>query len=119
MTNLLTNANKYTNVGGKVEVFLRQKAGVVIIEISDNGIGIPLSEQKSIFNRFYRATNVTKTVTDGTGLGLYLAKAIINASGGDIGFSSQEGVGTTFWITIPLVGVRKKEGEVSLTLTTD
>jgi len=117
MLNLLTNANKYTPQGGKISVNIFQKGGLVYFQISDSGYGIPEDEQKNIFKRFFRSTNIVKIVTEGTGLGLYLAKAIIDSSGGKIGFISKLNQGSTFWFGIPVVGVKKKAGGVSLTLT--
>jgi signal transduction histidine kinase len=65
-------------------------------------VGIPKEDQKFIFQKFFRASNVLKHKTQGTGLGLYIAKEIIERSGGKIGFKSQEGVGSTFWFTLPI-----------------
>lgn len=117
LINLLVNANKYTNSGGEISVSIQQTEGFIRVNVKDNGVGIPKNEKASVFNRFYRASNVIKKVTDGTGLGLYLAKTIIETFGGNIGFKSKEGEGSSFWFTVPLSGVSKKDGEVSITLT--
>jgi len=100
--NLISNAIKYTDGRGKVEVSVRKKNGFVIFNSKDNGVGIPEEQQSQVFNKFFRSDNAVKYQTEGTGLGLYIAKNIIEQSGGKIWFRSREGVGSIFSFSLPL-----------------
>ena len=112
--NLLSNAIRYTGEKGKIKVTIKIKGDTILSSVTDNGIGIPKNEQGRIFERFFRAANAMKRETEGSGLGLYLVKTIVESSGGKIWFESQEGRGTTFYFTLPVVGMKAKKGEVSL-----
>jgi len=85
----------------------------LISQITDHGYGIPKAEHGKVFEKFFRASNAMKVSPSGTGLGLYLSKAIVESSGGSIWFDSNEG-GTSFWFTIPLEGMIPKKGEVTI-----
>ncbi len=99
--NLFTNAVKYNREGGKITVALRNAGAQCIIAVTDTGMGIPKAEQKKIFNRFFRASNVKAVDPYGTGLGLFLTKSLAEQIGGKITFTSTEGHGTTFTIALP------------------
>lgn len=101
--NVIGNAVKYSEVGGRVEIgmVLAKQKGRVAFYVRDHGIGIPKAQQKRLFEKFFRADNARSLAVSGTGLGLYIAKAIAERHGGDIWFESEEGEGTTFFIGIP------------------
>lgn len=100
--NLLSNAIKYTPENGKISLGVTNEGGAVRIRVSDSGYGIPSSEQEKIFTKFFRAENVKKYSVEGSGLGLYIVKYVVERAGGSIWFSSEEGKGTTFFVEFPL-----------------
>ncbi len=106
--NILNNAIKYTLSGGRIIISLKGNGKEIEIQIIDTGLGIPQYEQEKVFTKFFRGVNIKKIDTEGTGLGLYIAKNIIEAHGGRIWFKSEEGKGTTFYFTVP---VKKQFGE--------
>ena len=99
--NLLDNAIKYSPQGGQIVVSLELKQGNYYIQIIDQGIGVSIEHYDHIFERFYRIRSATSHYS-GIGLGLYVAKAIIERHGGEIGFFNNANVGTTFYFTLPL-----------------
>lgn len=112
--NLFSNAIKYTPLGGKISIMVSVSPSELISRVSDSGIGIPKSQQGRVFKKFFRADNAVKLQSEGIGLGLYLAKAIIQSSGGKIWFESKENQGTSFIFSLPLNGSPAKKGEVTL-----
>lgn len=115
--NLLSNAVKYTPDQGTifVSIIINPSNGEeVLIKVADTGYGIPKYQQDRIFSKLFRADNVKKMETEGTGLGVYIIKQIIDNAGGKIWFKSEENKGTTFFVTIPLGGMKKKEGSREL-----
>ncbi len=98
--NLIENAIHYG--GGNIHIRYAIKNKVFSFEVEDNGVGIPQEDQKHIFQKFFRSNNVLRYQTQGTGLGLYIAKSMIEKLGGTIGFRSQENKGSTFWFSLPL-----------------
>ncbi len=101
--NLLDNAIRYIKEKGQIEIKLEKRSEDLRFEIKDSGVGIPRDDQKHIFQKFFRSANIMKYQTQGSGLGLYIAKAIIEKSGGKIGFQTEENKGSTFWFTLPLI----------------
>lgn len=112
--NLLSNAVKYTPAGKQIIVTIKKQGDEIVSEVIDEGLGIPEKDHKRVFEKFYRGDNVTKVVPDGTGLGLYLTKSIIDSSKGKIGYESKENQGSKFWFSLPLEGMPAKQGEVGL-----
>jgi signal transduction histidine kinase len=102
LDNLLSNAIKYTPAGGAVVLSTSGGDGHRRIEISDDGIGIPRGELGQLFSRFYRASTATRRAIPGTGLGLVIARAIVESHGGTISLESREGEGTRVTVTLPL-----------------
>jgi len=102
--NLIDNAIHYTRAKGRVEVrleYLKEKEQI-LFSVKDTGIGIPEHQQQRVFSRFFRGTNAIKSETEGTGLGLFISKNIVEAHGGTIWFKSEEDKGSTFYFTLPL-----------------
>lgn len=102
--NLIDNAIRYSKEGGVIIITVKKPGPSLTWQIQDQGIGIPTSQQKYIFQKFFRALNGSRFHTEGTGIGLYIAKELIEALGGEISFKSEEGKGSTFWFNMPLGG---------------
>jgi signal transduction histidine kinase len=108
ITNLVGNAVKYTPDNGKIDVRVKMNGDMLRIEIQDNGYGISEEGQKNLFKEFYRVRSAKTAHIQGTGLGLSLVKAVIEAHNGKIWVESAEGVGSTFFVELP-----KFEGTLS------
>ena len=111
LQNLLSNAIKYTPSGGTVKIeIMKDSSGRqphhlpagILIRVADTGLGIPEKDYDKIFSKLFRADNVRETDAEGTGLGLYIAKSIVEHLGGAIWFDSEEKAGTIFYVTLPL-----------------
>jgi signal transduction histidine kinase len=100
--NLIDNALHYTSQGGEVTVSASHDTKELRVQVKDTGLGIPKGEQEKIFEKFFRASNVKKVHTEGSGLGLYITRHIVEIHGGKIWFESAEGKGTTFIFTLPI-----------------
>lgn len=98
----LDNALKYTPKGGRVWILARALEGRAQLSVKDTGIGIPKKEQFNIFNKFFRASNAQLVEPNGSGLGLFYAKTLLNRLGGEVWFRSEENRGTTFYFTVQI-----------------
>lgn len=101
LSNIFSNAVKYTPRGGVITIGYRQDGDQLILSVADNGMGIPIREQERIFSKLFRASNATRNVPDGTGLGLYIAREAAHVLKGKIEFTSVQNVSTTFEVTLP------------------
>ncbi len=125
LQNLITNAMKYT--GTKINVSLSLQEGILInqrdrkdssgilIKISDDGMGIPETQKPQIFTKLFRADNARMKDPQGSGLGLYIVKSIIDQTGGEIWFDSKENSGSTFYVLVPIKWMEKRTGTRRLT----
>jgi PAS domain S-box-containing protein len=108
VSNLISNAIKYTPEEGQVKVKITSRAHDIVISVEDNGVGIPKHSQSQIFTKFFRAHNVIRHETTGTGLGLYLVKSLAEVLGGKVWFKSSENSGSTFSLALPKAKTRPK-----------
>lgn len=103
LMNLLSNAVKYTATGGTVRLTAGREGASAVLSVTDTGMGIPAQDQKSLFTRFFRASNAVDRAVPGSGLGLSIVRTIVLNHHGDVDIASTEGVGTTVAVRIPLL----------------
>jgi PAS domain S-box-containing protein len=101
LTNLIHNALKFTPAGGHVAVSLRVEGDQALIEVTDTGVGIAPEHQGHIFDKFFQVSHASPSGVGGSGLGLFIAKSLVEAHGGRIGLESAPGRGSRFWFTLP------------------
>ena len=111
--NLLSNAIKYSNNNGIIKVTIKCRDDIKI-SVKDNGIGIPKDKQNRVFERFGQVKNKMKTESEGSGIGLFLVKHLVELNGGKIDLNSELGKGSEFIITLPNKTVKQEEGELIL-----
>jgi len=116
--NLLSNAFKFTNKGGRVSLVVGREGDHVRMEVSDTGAGIPRDQMPHIFEKFYQADTQAPLALRGAGLGLAIAKSIVNAHNGSIEVESRVGVGTMFTIRLPIRVIRRPSTSVAVQGTT-
>jgi signal transduction histidine kinase len=102
VTNLLSNAARYSPAGGEVVVIVRAEQGEAMLQVRDQGIGIPADQLELLFTPFFRAANAHSHHGAGLGLGLHIAQEIVRRHGGRIHVESKENSGTTFTVRLPL-----------------
>jgi signal transduction histidine kinase len=102
--NLLSNARKFTDPGGRVTVRVAEEGGEAVLAVADTGVGIARADQERLFERFYRTADAAERGVPGVGLGLTIVQAIAQGHGGGISVASAPGAGTTFTVRLPLTG---------------
>ena len=107
--NLISNSVKYTPEKGKITIMISQNGNDIEILVADTGYGTPVNQKEKVFSKFFRADNIISAEKSGTGLGLYIVKGILEKTGGSIRFESEENKGTTFYVNIPLAGMKNVE----------
>lgn len=104
--NLVNNSIHYARPDSIIRIHLEERAGELFWSVTNQGAGIAPGDAKRIFEKFFRSPESSKLQTEGSGLGLFIAKSIIDAAGGKIGFTSRENQETTFWFTLPIVLIK-------------
>ncbi len=102
LDNLIGNSIKYSKEGGNIEIKLKKESGKIIFSVQDWGVGIPRQQHSRVFEKFFRSRNESRYRTDGIGIGLYLAKAILERCGGEVWFESEAEKGSTFFFSLPV-----------------
>ena len=100
--NIIDNAVRYTSLNGQITISLKIVDKNIEFSVEDSGVGVPENQQARIFTKFFRGANAVRMNTEGSGLGLFIAKNIVEAHGGKIWFKSEENKGTTFYISFPI-----------------
>jgi len=113
--NLVSNAIKYTPKGGRISVTLSkaEEAGFLKLSVTDTGVGISTHDQRQLFTRFFRAESAVLARADGAGMGLYIARALVQLHGGQIWVESMPGKGSTFFVTLPVA--HERAGDIAAT----
>ena len=106
--NFVSNAIKFSPGPGTIRVWLTTLGPVARISVEDTGLGISREDQKRIFERSFRSSIARERAVPGTGLGLSIARSIAHAHGGSLGFVSEAGEGSTFWLDLPIAGERSR-----------
>ena len=101
ISRFIDNAIRYSTSSGEITITIEDADSYVRWSITDQGAGIPVDEVRNVFSKFFRASNILRYQTEGLGIGLYLSRYIIEASGGTVGFRTLEGHGSTFYFTLP------------------
>ncbi len=112
--NLLSNAVKYSGEGSKIAYTISKVRKKIRFTVEDQGMGISEEDQKRLFQKLFRGANAVKSSNEGTGLGLYIVKSILDEAGGKIWFESKEGKGTTFYVELPEKGMKPRDGTRTL-----
>lgn len=110
LANLIDNAIKYNLVGGRVEIIIQEELGMIKTSIKDTGLGVSNEELPRLFEKLYRGSEAIRVEPNGSGLGLYIAKNIVERHGGRMGANSEVNRGTTFWFTLPINQENTNEG---------
>ncbi len=112
MINFISNALKFTDAGGKVDILLNEDGKNIFINVTDTGVGIDEEDIPFVFERFYRSDKSRSRMTGGAGIGLTITKTLVKAHGGDIIVHSQKGKGSSFVVKLP----KNQEGNNRLTI---
>jgi signal transduction histidine kinase len=113
LDNLISNALKFTPRSGRVSVRVSLVGNDAVVEVEDTGVGIPSDEQDRLFERFFRSSTATEQAIPGTGLGLTIAKTIVERHEGTISIESAEGAGTTARVRLPIRNLSAVAEEVA------
>ncbi len=108
--NIISNSIKYSSAGTSIHITLQKNSSDLLFTVTDQGCGIPPEQQEKVFTKLFRADNAPSASPEGTGLGLYIVKSILDTVAGKIRFESKFNSGTTFFVTLPLTGMKSSPG---------